>query len=168
MIHPEAVNKYASKEVNMKKIYLSILIIFLSIFFNNIALCKTSNVHFACKLVMKNQSVFQTLVLGYDWKEITNYLKLKQQQQSFVTFDVSKLCYYDDYISFQLQGCDSDYNLEILLYNLEGRKIYNTTILAPQSKIKYDIFIPGLKYSILFCSFINADKYIVKKIINEK
>ena len=150
----------------MKKIFLSILIVTISMFFINMEECIASNKHFACKLVMKNQKVFQTLALGCDWRELTNDLKLKQQQQPPFSLEVDNLYLNGDIISFQIQACDRDNDLEILIYNLDGVVLFNTRIVDPQSGNKYNIDIPSFKTNILFCTFINANNNIVKKIIN--
>jgi len=109
---------------------------------------KSMRKSFACRLELKNGRVFQTLILGTDWREITPK-KTEISQTSVGNFEISNFKIVDGnlFIEFKI---DEPTSVRINIYNLLGEKVVcevhslskgNGTFFVPIKSLPYGVYI---------------------------
>lgn len=115
--------------------------------------------YFACKLVMNNGQVFQTYLLGTDWKEISQSRKTMVPPPK--TFEIIDFCFTDQDIYLEISA-DANKTLNLQVYSIDGTVHYENKIYVQSGNNYMNIKIPNNYYKIKLLTV--SDNYNIKTI----
>ncbi len=123
----------------MKKLLIIILITFIAFPILSYSTNMENKKHFACKLVMNNGKVFQTLLLGKDWKEISQNEKPMINNQK--TFEITDFNFNDQDLYLEINSVANE-TLNLQVYSIDGSLHYQNKIFVQTGNNSMNIKIP--------------------------